>query len=150
GCTREVSHQVVLQKLRLIRCKLEFDISADAGIDAVDPLAARELRFKRRATFDDQRTRSRGKLHHASKARRLFHIFDGERMCAYHQRGGNGHARLFYREGRFVSVYVVIVYGSYEASVYLSAGAVAPTPFPLYDFYCVRVYDDDASARYLS
>jgi len=99
-----VPHQVVLQKLRLIRRELEFDISSDTGIDAVDPIAARDLCLERRAAFGDQRTRARGKLHHAAEACRLFYILNGERMCAYNERSSNRHARLFYREGGFIFV----------------------------------------------
>jgi hypothetical protein len=35
-------HQVVLEQLHLIGCERDADVAADAGVDAVDALAARE------------------------------------------------------------------------------------------------------------
>jgi len=65
-----------LETLRLRFIQREFDIAADSGIHAIDPVARGQALFELRASLPDNGSRRFGQLYTRFAASYIFHIFD--------------------------------------------------------------------------
>ena len=84
GAACQVAHQIVLQRIHLLRRERNPDVAAHSGVDAVDPLAPRQHLLQMSAALRDPGLRSTCDAHFGSFARHAHHIFNGQRIRPYH------------------------------------------------------------------
>lgn len=81
-----MAHDISLQQLRFIVSQFEFDVAADPGVDAVDPLSLSQQPLEGRTALLDPRSGVPGPFGRPSFSSDGAHIFQSQGPGSYDNR----------------------------------------------------------------